>query len=158
MRGIIYCIKEKEKGYDSPIYIGSTKDFKRRELAYKDNINCNTKECNTKLYQYIINNRGWDNFDMIEIGVIHCETNEDLKIEEQKWIDDLGASLNTYRAYVSLNQKKEADRKSSKKTYHKNKKKIFCECGAYILNRSLINHLKTKKHKTYEKNLNKDFN
>ena len=31
MRGIIYCIKEKDKGYDSPIYIGSTKDFNMRK-------------------------------------------------------------------------------------------------------------------------------
>ena len=66
MRGIIYCIKQKEKGYDSPINIGSTKDFNMRKGAHKTI--CHKSDI--KLYQYIRENGGWDNFEMLEIGVV----------------------------------------------------------------------------------------
>ena len=196
MTGIIYCIKQKEKGYDSPIYIGSTKDFHKRKIQHKSDCNNTNTHCyNIKVYQYIRENGGWDNFDMIEIGVVEYETDEELRIEEQKWIEDLGASLNNYRAYLSpkyyneycrerdeyqkkyneenrekINERQkkyyEENRGKIKDYYKENKeklnkrknKKFDCPCGGKYTNNGKSSHIKTKKHKTYEKNLNKDLN
>jgi len=165
MRGIIYCIKEKEKGYDSPIYIGSTKDFNMRKGTHKTI--CHKSDI--KLYQYIRENGGWDNFEMLEIGVVEYEKNEQLKIEEQKWIDDLGATLNDIKAYITTEQRenekekfiKEYREKNIEKIYKVNKEyreknkddinnkrneKIKCECGLMVMKRNIARHRKTKKH------------
>ena len=108
MRGIIYCIKQKEKDYDSPIYIGSTNGFNNRKRLHKHNCyNDKRHEYNYKVYQYIRENGGWDNFDMIEIGVVDYETDDELRIEEQKYIDDLGATLNDRKSYRSIEERKE---------------------------------------------------
>ena len=155
MRGIIYCIKQKETGYDSPIYIGSTSNFNNRLRAYNNNFRLNTKECKTKLYKYINNNGGWDNFDMIEIGVIEYENKCQLKIEEQKWIDDLGATLNTYDAVVNLDKKKERDRENSKRTYYKHK---TTKQNYYKINKKKILENAKIYYQQKKKNLNKDLN
>jgi hypothetical protein len=125
MRGIIYCIKQKEKDYNSPIYIGSTKDFYKRKGTHKSNCyNTNRKHYNIKLYQYIRENGGWNTFEMLEIGVVDYETEEELKIEEQKWINDLGGNLNDIKAYRSIEEKKEYERQHRKQHYEKHKEKL----------------------------------
>ncbi len=155
MRGIIYCIKQKETGYDSPIYIGSTNHFDRRKMNHKTNYNnTNRKEYNYKVYQYIRENGGWDNFEMLEIGVIEYETEEELRIEEQKWIDDLGAELNGHRAYLSKKKHKELNNIKRKKYYQKykekikekSKEKIKCECGIIVNRGDISKHRKSKNH------------
>ena len=146
MRGIIYCIKESGKGYDSPIYIGSTNDYYKRYIHHKSICNIKT----IKLYQYIRENGGWDNFEMLEIGVVDYETSEELRKEEQKWIEDLGATLNDIRAYRSSEEQKQYQ-KEYMVGYKdiKNKKrivKIQCECGTIVSKCNLKRHRKTKKH------------
>jgi hypothetical protein len=155
MRGIIYCIKQKEKDYDSPIYIGSTKDFNMRKKSHKTTCyNDKRHEYNYKLYQYIRENGGWNTFDMIEIGMVECVTDQELIIEEQKWIDDLGATLNSHRAYRTIEDRKNQERQDNKKYYEKhkdkikekNKEKTKCECGSIVVKCNMIRHRKTKKH------------
>jgi len=125
MRGIIYCIKQKGTGYDSPIYIGSTVNFYNRKRQHKSNCyNTNRIHYNVKLYQYIRDNSGWDNFEMLEIGVVEYETEEELRVEEQKWIDDLGATLNDRKSYQSIQDRKYHKRQTSNKYYEKHKEKI----------------------------------
>jgi len=153
MRGIIYCIKQKEKGYDSPIYIGSTKHFDKRYNDHKSNCNNpKSKYGNIKLYQYIRENGEWDNFEMLEIGVIEYESYEELRKQEQMWIDDLGATLNDVRAYRSIEYTKEYNRQymTGYKDI-KNKKrneKIVCECGVIVSKCNLKRHLKGRNHTT----------
>jgi len=155
MRGIIYCIKQKETGYDSPIYIGSTKDFHRRIILHKSNCyNTTRRQYNVKVYQYIRSNGGWDNFEMLEIGVVEYETEEELRVEEQKWIDDLGATLNDRKSYQSIQDRKYHKRQTSNKYYEKHKEKITkknketikCECGFIGLKCNMARHRKSKKH------------
>jgi len=155
MRGIIYCIKQKGTGYDSPIYIGSTKDFYNRKLHHKSDCNNpNSKNHNFKLYQYIRENGEWDNFEMLEIGVVEYETDEEFRIEEQKWIDDLGATLNNYRSYTSKEDMKDHLRRHRKQHYKKltvkekkyKNEKIKCECGSLVNRGSIARHRKSKKH------------
>jgi len=161
MRGIIYCIKEKDKGYDSPIYIGSTKNFTTRNYGHKsdfNNVNC--KNYNCKLYLYIRSNGGWDNFEMIEIGYIDYETEEALRQCEQMWIDDLGATLNNIKAYMTQKEIKERHKKYKlRKTEYREKnkqkaqEKFNCECGGKYTRQGKSQHLKMKKHKTFLANL-----
>jgi len=163
MRGIIYCIKQKETDFDSPIYIGSTKDFSNRKITHYNMCNnLNGKDYNLKVYKYIRSNGGRDNFEMIEIGIVECENNEELKIEEQKWIEDLGSDLNDRRAYTSPEEKKKQHRQRSKIYSEKHKKKLnksfVCPCGVPYTLRNKARHIKTKKHQTYVGHLNKDLN
>jgi hypothetical protein len=62
--------------------------------------------------------------------VIEMVDNENIKIAEQKYIDLLQPSLNTYRAFRTeeqkIEQKKECDKKYKEKKYYENyKKKIY---------------------------------
>ena len=54
MRGIIYCIKQKGTGYDSPIYIGSTKDFYNRKKEHKHYLKDCSFEITFQLYLRIL--------------------------------------------------------------------------------------------------------
>ena len=155
MRGIIYCIKQKETGYDSPIYIGSTKDFNMRKGTHKYNCNNPNRKCyNIKLYKYIRENDGWDNFEILEIGAVDYETEEELRVEEQKWIEDLGATLNNDKAYRSKEDRKEyvfgknIEYREKYKEYYKkhNNEKIKCECGFIGIKKNMTRHRKSKKH------------
>ncbi len=178
MRGIIYCIKQKGTGFDSPIYIGSTKDFNNRKHSHKQSCNnLNDRQCNLKVYKYIRYNGDWDMFEMIEIGVIDYETRKELIIEEQKWIEDLGSDLNEHRAYLSPEEKKKRyiihnkkyrqenrqnELKRVSEYYKKNKNKYSnihnCPCGGTYTIKHKPRHIETKKHQTYVENLNKDLN
>ena len=50
------------------IYVGSTCNFIKRKSKHKDSCNnIKSKQYNYKLYQFIRDNQGWENFSMIEI-------------------------------------------------------------------------------------------
>lgn len=75
------------------IYVGSTTNFNRRKQGHKFNYN-NSKRNGYKVYQYIINNQGWDNFDMILVEKYECNDKLELLKRERYWIETLGATLN----------------------------------------------------------------
>ena len=80
-------------------YIGSTKCFSRRKSHHKKNVtNKVGKRYWTKLYVYIRNNGGWDNFTMEAIQITEYETKKEALNEEQKFIDNLKPSLNSVNA------------------------------------------------------------
>jgi hypothetical protein len=154
-------------------YIGKTLDFKNRVRNHKSDCNNeNSKEYNYKLYKFIRENGGWNNFDMIEI-----ETNEyndkDSSFRERYWIKELNANLNIviplrkrnewYEDNIKIiseknkeyrknnkkiiNQKNKEYRENNKETLkEKYKEKINCICGCEITKSNLLRHLKTKKH------------
>ena len=147
------------------IYVGKTTNFKKRVRDHKKNCyNENCKCYNYKLYQFIRENGGINNFNFIEI-----ETNEfndkDSAIRERYWIEELKATLNsdiptrTLKEYLKENLKNNREKynKRQKKYYNKNKEiinekqreKITCECGCEIRKYYLSRHLKTKKHQDY---------
>ena len=49
------------------IYIGHTTNFIQRKYAHK--IACKTIQNNLRLYRYIRDNGGWENWDMIQIEI-----------------------------------------------------------------------------------------
>ncbi len=149
-------------------YVGKTTNFKRRVIQHKSvcyNENC--YEYYYKLYEYIRENGGWDNFDIIEI-----ETNEydekDSAIRERYWIEELNANLNITipsktkeewsKEYIKKNKEKIKEynyknidkvREYKKKYRNNNIETILCECGGKYQLYSKARHFKTKLHQEY---------
>ena len=136
------------------IYIGSTVNFRNRKYDHKKVCN-NSKFPNYKHYKYefIRNNGGWDNWDMIQIKEVSCNNKRELEAEERKVFEELKPTLNKNNPFTTLNEK----RLQSKKNYydnheerklHKITKKI-CECGSSVSNSHYSRHITSKKHKNY---------
>jgi len=97
---IIYKIQ----GIDNPelLYVGSTTDFTKRKYHHKNNCdNPNNKGHNFKLYQMIRENGGWDMFNMVIVKEFPCENKRQAEAEEDKWIREMKANLNSHRAFVT---------------------------------------------------------
>lgn len=116
------------------LYIGSCKDFKLRQYSHKQDCNCiKRKGYNRKVYKFIRENEGWDNFNMTILE--YCKE-EQLKELEQKYIEELKPTLNSYDAF-------------SKKTtsdYNKihNNIKVNCPiCNKLHNKQNIKRHLKT---------------
>ena len=168
-KGLIYkivCndIKIKE------VYYGSTTSFVKRKNSHKSNcINPKNRDYNQPKYQFIRENGGWSNWDMIEIKKYDCETKRELELEERKQIEIYGVSLNhviptrSKEEYDIDNKEKQAEYKKiwyqnnkeetleqKKLYYHNNKEKqnekFECECGGRYTFQHKSIHNKTKKH------------
>jgi len=138
------------------IYVGKTTNFKMRFQRHKsDCYNINCKAYNFKLYKYIRENSGWDNFDMIEI-----ETNEydkkDSAIRERYWIEELNATLNNdipsrtpyeYKKEWRENNKEKVKQKD--REYRKNHKEIIKEKAKEY--REINKEIISEKQKEYNK-------
>jgi hypothetical protein len=77
-------------------YVGSTTDFTRRKYCHK--IVCNnpnSKNYNLKVYQFIRQNNGWDNWSMILVENFPCENELQLKQRERHFIETLESKLNS---------------------------------------------------------------
>ena len=128
------------------IYVGKTKNFKRRVIQHKsDCYNENCKEYNLKVYEFIRENGGINNFNFIEI-----EKNEyndkDSAIRERYWIEELNANLNSL---IPSRTDKEYYNKNKEIINEKRKEKIICKCGCEISKRNLSKHFKSKLHQEY---------
>lgn len=122
-------------------YVGSTTNFTKRKAAHKSA--CNNKKniaFNTPFYSFIRRNGGWSNdWRMILVETYpNCKSGNELRMLEQGHIDNYRPCLNTYKAYISLDD------------CLKNKKeKINCQCGGIFTFNNKIQHLITKRHKKY---------
>lgn len=173
-KSIVYklCCKDPEI---TDIYVGSTCSKYKRKNDHKENtIGQNSRKYNYRVYQFIREHGGFDNWDMTPIEVYPCESKTELVIRERYWFEKLGATLNSqypqrsheeYRE-THKEQKAESDKKyrnknkeelkAKKKDYrNKNKeelnakkaKKYTCECGGtWNAGHGKPRHLKTIKH------------
>lgn len=87
-------------------YIGSTTHFINRKHLHK--IDSETK--NSLLYKTIRQHGGIDTWEMVKIIDFPCDTKEQLRTEEDRYIKELGGNLNVNRAYVSKEEKKQIQR------------------------------------------------
>ena len=156
------------------IYIGHTTDMRKRK--YQHESVCNNekrKSYNLNVYQFIRENYGWDNWDMIEIERYNAIDGYDATKRERYWIEELKASLNmiiptrTHKEWEEKNKDylkeyhkikyennreilgqkaKEYSIKNREIISEKAKEKIECECGCKIRKRELLKHMKTQKH------------
>ena len=165
------CCKDTEI---KEIYIGSTINFTRRKCAHKtDCHNINSDKYHLKVYQFIRENGGWENWTMILIEKVNVDCKLELLNIERSFIEELKPSLNQQipsrtreefkreywvknkeqinekrRAYSVKN--KEQINKKRREHYDKNKEKlnikVTCECGCEVTKRGLTRHKKTEKH------------
>jgi hypothetical protein len=125
------------------LYVGKTTNFKRRVQRHKSSCyNENSEEYYCKLYQYIRENGGINNWNFIEI-----ETNEyndkESALKEKELIKKLNATLNIVIPTRTLKEWYEEYYKNNKekiKEYCKNNKEIIKEYQKkyYEKNREII--------------------
>ena len=118
---IIYKILHKEDYDNAYIYIGSTTDFIRRKTKHKSSCNCVTnRDHNDKKYQYIRNNGGWGEWNMIEVEKFPCNDGNEARAREEYWRCHFNSQLNTKRAYTTYEERLE----QQKQYYGQNKDKF----------------------------------
>ena len=161
-------------------YVGSTTDFKNRKRHHKST--CNTKkyrQYNINVYQFIRNNGGWQNWDMIEVEKYNATDKLSQYKRERYWLEYYNATLNSQipsrtgteygKKYREENrehiQKYREENREDQKEYFKERyiqnkdklketrsEKITCECGAISSKCNLTRHKKSKKHLAFTGN------
>ena len=144
------------------IYIGSTTNFYRRKSQHKSSCNnINHKSYNCYKYQFIRDNGGFENWDMVLVENISCSSKIELLKIERDYIDNLKPILNSVKSYTSIEEKKEYSKEYSKEYYHDNtehKKEYSKE-----YNKKNKDQIKQKKkeydnqNKEYKKEYNKEY-
>ncbi len=94
----IYCkdttIKE--------LYVGHTTDFVKRKKSHQ--ANCNNVNTTIKLYTFIREHGGWDNWIMEVISFFNCKDLSEARQKEQEFFVSLGATLNSIEPYPRYNK------------------------------------------------------
>jgi hypothetical protein len=117
---IIYKIVCKDLNIND-IYVGHTTNFIKRKSHHKECINQTHKHHHYKIYQAIINNGDWDNWEMIEIEKYPCNDENEAKMRERYWFEELKANLNM--RYPIRGKKEYTDtHKTEKQEYDKNRR------------------------------------
>jgi group I intron endonuclease len=117
------------------VYVGSTCNFKRRIIDHKRH----SKIKNLKVYTFINENGGWNNWTFEIIQDYSCSGLEELNILEDHYIKEMG-TLNDRRAIYD-------DKEYHKKYYELNKNKISEQKKTYDkLNRNKINEWRRLYH------------
>jgi len=116
-------------------YIGSTVNLSSRYLSHiRCSLNKKKQNYSNKLYTFIRDSGGHENWDMQVIKKFKCENKRELEKEEQKYIDELKPSLNTGNPYKTKEEKEEQVKqwyqdnreelnKKSRKWHQENRKK-----------------------------------
>jgi hypothetical protein len=115
---------------ESLVYVGHTTNFDKRKTAHKNNCyNENAKKYDMKVYQMIRENGGWDMFKMIEVEKFPCNDKRKAERRENEIMKQLKANMNTYRSFVSLENRKIIQKQYElmNKEKRKEQKKIYCE-------------------------------
>ena len=138
----IFC-KDKEI---KDIYIGSTTNFTDRKGGHKYTCNNpNDKNYNIKVYQFIRDNGGWGNWNMIILEEVSCNSRIELHKIEREFIEKYNSSLN-----IAIPTRTNTEYK--KKWNQNNKDKLAEKDKAYYeVNKDKI----LEKHKKYRED-NKD--
>jgi len=94
-------------------YIGHTTNFSKRKTHHKSTCNNETnKHYNCKVYKFIRDNGGWENWTMNIVGELNCEKKQDAEKQERKFIEEYGSTLNqiittrTQKEYQEINKDK----------------------------------------------------
>ena len=123
------------------IYIGSTTNFTRRKCSHKSACNnINSSTYNVKVYKFIRDNRGWNNWDMVLIDNVNVNNKNELHKKEREWIENLIPSLNICiptrtqkeynKEYTEMNKEKIKERRKIYNDKNKEKRKEY-----YIINK-----------------------
>ena len=141
------------------IYIGSTSNFRTRKRRHKlRTTNKDTHGYNVFVYQFIRDNGGWDEWQMIPIEVFPCNDKKELEVRERYHIELLKSKLNKNiptrndKEYREDNKEKnkeyskEYTKDNKEKIEERKKAKVICDhCGCEVRKDGLITHKKSKK-------------
>ena len=89
---IIYKIECKDKRI-TEFYIGHTTNFIKRKYQHKTSCNTSTN-LKLQIYKTIIDNGGWDNWEMIELAKYDCKNSKEAKIKELEHYELLKSVIN----------------------------------------------------------------
>ena len=132
---IIYKISCKDE-LIKDCYIGSTFNFDVRYTRHKSDCKNHNSHCyNYKLYQFIRNNGGFNNFKFEILLSFECKNSKQKTLKEQYFLDEFMPSLNSIKAYRTEEEKKAYD-----KEYQENNKEKIKE--HYEKNKELISEYK----------------
>jgi hypothetical protein len=122
------------------IYVGHTTNIKNRIRKHKNR--CNNpkdKKYHYKVYEFIRNNGGWDNWNIIVIEEYPCNSYTDALIKEREYYETLKPTLNSRYPQLTYEEYKEhkkeyrkqyrIDNKEKNKEYYKeyyNNNKEYC--------------------------------
>ena len=123
------------------LYVGHTTNFVQRKHGHKQNcINMKSPNYKYKLYNFIRNNGGWDNWNMEIIAFHNCDDHYHARKKEQHYYKELNATLNSIEPYAIKKEKKEKE--------NIEKKILYCNsCKVYFNTpRMHETHNKTNKH------------
>ena len=117
-------------------YVGSTTNLIKRRCTHKNGCNNEkNKAYNRYVYQFIRENGGFENWDVVLIEqVIDCKDNENLHKRERFYIEEKKAELNRS---IPLQQKNEWYIKNKNKVSEKNK--LYRENNKELLKTKAIN-------------------
>ena len=103
-------------------YVGHTTDFTKGKNHHKRNCyNQKSKNFTNYVYQFIRENGGWDNFDMVIVKIQECENSLEARRIEREFVEQLQATLNRYVPYESEEEKAE-EKKEWDKQYYQDRK------------------------------------
>lgn len=123
-------------------YVGHTTNFKQRKIEHKYACcNPNSKSYQCKVYEFIRNNGGFDNWDFIEIEKFPCNSKVEAQMRENYWYFKLNASLNSISPSLDLEKEK----------IRENKKRVINQLNAYFNEKER----KLKRHQYLEENAEK---
>tara|TARA_R110000744_G_scaffold224488_1_gene343059 strand:- start:2289 stop:2702 length:414 start_codon:yes stop_codon:yes gene_type:complete len=127
----VYRLQCKDKEIKE-LYIGSTKNYRKRKSKHK----CST-ELNFKVYKFIRENGGWENWEMIVEVKTPNHTKEELLELEQIYKDLLNPTLNSYNV-----KGRNIEQQKKYQKIRDNIKANCPQCGKEMLNQSIKRHLK----------------
>ena len=150
----------------SDIYIGSTCNLVQRRYCHKTTCNnIKSKGYNTKIYQFIRENGGWNNWSVIEIDKCPCLDFEEAAKIERYYIETLNATLNINIPLRTRVERKihnyDKIKEVNKKYYENNKETIQQYKKEYSVNNKdkikeyQIEWYKNNMKNIYEKNKEK---
>ena len=156
----IYCKTDDVKD----IYVGHTTNFVQRKYMHK--AACNRDKCrnhNLKVYQFIREHGGWNNWKMDIVGFHECNDHYEARKVEQKYFETLHATLNSIEPLpkpkpkiikekivpTSIPKTTTITKEKEDKIVQKGSLKYVCNCCDYSTSRNsqYNRHLSTRKHK-----------
>jgi len=141
-----YCIYKLVCDDCDYIYVGSTKSFVHRKSSHKSK--CETHH--TKVYKTIREYGGWENWRMVIIEECDdtIQTKRQAHMREEEFRLQLKATLNTIRAFLTEEQKREDNREYNNTLHRKEYNK---ECNKNYRNRPEVKEHKKEYQKEYQK-------
>ena len=83
---LIYKLIKNDDYANVNVYVGSTTDFTRRKTEHKNTCNNeNRKGYTDKKYQFIRENGGWSEWNMVEIEKHNCNDGNEARAREEYW-------------------------------------------------------------------------